>query len=132
VNYEQLPIVYNNLTSRGFTILAFPCNQFGNQEPDANSVIQQFALSKNATFPFFAKSNVNAPFCTGPSTQCLPDSTLCCPSNNGVYEYLHSLFPQPADWNFHKYLVNRQGVPVAEYASYQDPLTLVPDILAIL
>ena len=123
---------YGNFSAKGFTILAFPCNQFMNQEPDSNAVIKQFAQSKGCSFPFFAKSNVNPPPCSGDVSQCLPSSSLCCPNNNPVYQFLQSVIPGAVDWNFHKYLVGRDGVPVQSYAVDVDPLSIVPDIVKLL
>ncbi len=116
VNYQELPEVYSKYQNQGFTILAFPCNQFGNQEPLSNEAIDAFRLSKNATFPFFAKSNVNPPPCTTSTVDvCQPSSNLCCPDNNKIYQYLTSVLPGDIGWNFEKFLVGRDGVPVKRY-----------------
>jgi len=124
--------LYGNYSSKGFSILAFPCNQFFDQEPGTNAAILSFAQSKGAWFPFFAKSNVNAPWCTGDASQCTPSSSNCCPANNAVYSFLQSKIPGNVDWNFHKYLVGKDGQPVKSYPSSADPITLIPDIEALL
>ena len=125
--------MYGNYSAKGFTILAFPCNQFASQEPGTNAEILAFAQSKNATFPFFAKSNVNAPMCTGDAAQqCGAQSALCCPTNNDMYTYLTSVLPGTIGWNFEKFLVGRDGVPVSRYATGSDPITIIPDILKLL
>eukprot|EP00048_Salpingoeca_helianthica_P010157 m.145365 g.145365 ORF g.145365 m.145365 type:complete len:96 (+) comp15024_c2_seq3:294-581(+) len=87
----------------------------------------------NATFPFFAKSNVNGP-CSSPdpATACSANSTLCCPLNNGVYTYLKSVLPGTIAWNFAKFLVDRTGKPVERAAPTTTPLSLESAIRKLL
>jgi len=60
VNYQQLQELYHDLAPRGFTVLAFPCNQFGKQEPGTDQEIKEFAtLNYGAEFPLFSKVKVN-------------------------------------------------------------------------
>ena len=60
VNYTQLQALYEEFGSEQFTILAFPCNQFGKQEPGSDEEIEKFAKEKyNAGFPLFSKVKVN-------------------------------------------------------------------------
>ena len=54
-NYRQLREMYDNLHDRGLEILAFPSNQFGNQEPGTDLEIQEFCKGSGVTFPVFAK-----------------------------------------------------------------------------
>jgi glutathione peroxidase len=122
--------IYQNFSSLPFEILSFPCNQFANQEPHSNEVIQQFAHSKGAWWPFFAKSDVNGA-CTA-TDGCKPDSTDCCAANNDIYAYIKSVEPGPVLWNFQKYLVNADGIPVKKYLSAVEPLDIVPDIKKLL
>eukprot|EP00051_Salpingoeca_urceolata_P028421 m.486772 g.486772 ORF g.486772 m.486772 type:complete len:129 (-) comp24588_c0_seq1:443-829(-) len=115
----------NTFKGQPFVILAFPCNEFLHQEPKANSVIKQFALAHNYTDPLFAKSDVND-VCKGSTDQCAASSADCCPTNNGVYEFLKSKIPGKVQWNFYKYLVGKDGVPMqrfntAEYANKLQP-----------
>jgi glutathione peroxidase len=58
VHYQQLAALYKKHKASGFEVLAFPCNQFGGQEPGSNAEIKAFALEKNATFPIFDKVDV--------------------------------------------------------------------------
>ena len=90
VNYKQLVSMQAELEPKGFTVLAFPSNQFGHQEPGSNGDIKTFATSKySLNFPIFSKR------------EDLRDST--------VYQYLiKTMWTSPA-WNFCKYLVDRQG-----------------------
>eukprot|EP00052_Salpingoeca_macrocollata_P029935 m.309390 g.309390 ORF g.309390 m.309390 type:complete len:139 (-) comp23034_c1_seq1:47-463(-) len=125
MNYKGLVTLQNKYAGKAFKILAFPCNQFGSQEPDSNAAIEHFARN-NYTFtePMFAKSTVNPPQCTGNSTvQCTSASKLCCPINNPVFEYLTSV---PATsgkipWNFEKFLVGKDGIPVKRSSAISNP-----------
>jgi len=85
-NYKELVTVYNKYKSQGFEVLAFPCNQFGGQEPGSNMEIKKFAEGYGAKFPMFAKIDVN-----GPNT-------------HPFYKYLkdtHGSFPtSDIKWNF--------------------------------
>uniref|UniRef100_A0A183B9F5 Glutathione peroxidase n=1 Tax=Echinostoma caproni TaxID=27848 RepID=A0A183B9F5_9TREM len=59
-NYHQLQSLYTNFAGRGLRILAFPCNQFGGQEPGTDAEIKERILNKfNVTFDLFAKVDVN-------------------------------------------------------------------------
>ena len=83
--YAGMQNIYDTYSSKGFGILAFPCNQFGGQEPGSNSEIQTFAKTQfNAKFPILGKIDVN-----GPST-------------DPVYKFLKSTATDPvptAGWN---------------------------------
>eukprot|EP00898_Chlorokybus_atmophyticus_P006128 jgi/Chlat1/6516/Chrsp45S05997 len=131
-NYRQLAELYGKYGPQGLEVLAFPCNQFGNQEPGTNKEVEAFARARGASYPLFAKSTVNGA-CTveGPG-QCAPDSTLCCPVNDAVYKYLKGVLPGDITWNFEKFLVNASGVPVKRYEPHVAPLAIVPDIEALL
>ncbi|KAL5056971.1 hypothetical protein RYX36_028575 [Vicia faba] len=74
-NYTELSHLYENFKDRGLEVLAFPCNQFGMQEPGSNEEIKQFACTKfKAEFPIFDKVDVNGPF-TAPVYQFLKSSS---------------------------------------------------------
>jgi len=108
--------------------LLFPCNQFANQEPKANSEIKQFAekyisLTQGNIF-FFAKSNLNHVPCTySGADACTSSSKKCCTENDRVYDLLFSYplkclkcdmqtSPQsPIGWNFNKIFVDKEGRP---------------------
>jgi len=97
-----------------FTVLAFPCNEFLDQEPKSNTAIHEYATDTwNFTAPMFAKSNVNAK-CNGEAGNCGPDSKKCCPQNDKVFDYLKSVLPGKVPWNFEKYLVDKNGTPVSK------------------
>ncbi|XP_052069802.1 glutathione peroxidase 7-like [Mytilus californianus] len=92
-HYKALSKIHNHLVTTGrFSVLAFPCNQFGKQEPGTNEEIQKFAKDRyRAKFPVFGKVNVIESD-VSPAWQYLIDETGEAPS-----------------WNFFKYLVNENG-----------------------
>jgi glutathione peroxidase len=114
-------------------LLLFPCNQFLFQEPGENSVIKTFAetyLNLTAgNVKLFSKSGCNTECKTSGSDQCTPSSKRCCTANNGIYDYLKSVVPGSLSWNFNKFLVGKDGVPVApRYGDDTYAKTLEADI----
>mmetsp|Transcript_12687 Transcript_12687/g.15755 ORF Transcript_12687/g.15755 Transcript_12687/m.15755 type:complete len:109 (-) Transcript_12687:214-540(-) len=93
-----------------FCILAFPCNQFGRQEPGSNSQIQSFAQKYHAGFQLFAKVDVNGR------------------NIHPVWKTLTDALPGKIKWNFEKFLVGRDGIPVKRYPSTISPLEIEADI----
>jgi glutathione peroxidase len=93
----------------GFTVLAFPCNQFGAQEPGSNEEILEFAQSKyDVNFPMFAKIDVNG-------------NTAC-----DLYKMLKTAAPgedgnEDIPWNFTKFLVGKNGEVIARFAPQTTP-----------
>jgi len=118
--YAGLEALYQRYRDRGFTVLAFPCNQFGRQEPGENADIQQFCHDTYAiTFPLFAKIDVNGP------------------RAHPLYVFLKSQRPgvlglRAIRWNFTKFLVNRHGSVVARLGSSATPGSMEPRITALL
>ncbi|XP_059658264.1 putative glutathione peroxidase 7, chloroplastic isoform X1 [Cornus florida] len=103
----------------GFEILAFPCNQFGGQEPASNPEIKQFACTRfKAEFPIFDKVDVN-----GPSTA-------------PVYQFLKSsaggFLGDLIKWNFEKFLVDKNGKVVERYPPTTSPFQIEKDIQKLL
>lgn len=87
----------------------FPCNQFGQQEPKANSDIKTFASTyidfTQGNVVLLAKSTTNTPACAVPAAQgCMASSSQCCSSNNDVYAYLIQAEPGALPWNFDKFV----------------------------
>nr|GEX68823.1 glutathione peroxidase [Tanacetum cinerariifolium] len=114
-NYSELTQIYNKYKDQGLEILAFPCNQFGFQEPGSNSQIKDFACTRfKAEFPIFDKIDVNGPF-TAP-----------------VYQFLKSssggLLGDLVKWNFEKFLVDKNGKVVERYLPTTSPLQIENDI----
>lgn len=117
--YKDLEELYRTMNPRGFSVLGFPCNQFGKQEPGSSSDIQQFCSSKyDVTFPMFDKINVNG-------TDAHP-----------LFKHLKSekpgLLGESIKWNFTKFLVDRQGRVVARHAPTTNPKKLTEEIEALL
>jgi len=118
--YTGLEALYRKLGPRGFSVLGFPCNQFGAQEPGSEAEIGSFCdTSYGVTFPLFAKIEVN-----GPDT-------------HPLYQHLKSEKPgllgtQAIKWNFTKFLVDRQGNVVKRYAPNDKPEDIEADIVALL
>mmetsp|Transcript_15151 Transcript_15151/g.22328 ORF Transcript_15151/g.22328 Transcript_15151/m.22328 type:complete len:128 (+) Transcript_15151:230-613(+) len=92
-NYSQLVQLHDEYTSQGLDILAFPCNQFGAQEPGTNEEILQFAAKYGADskFHWFEKGDVN-----GEKTR-------------EVYSFLKGKIPADIRWNFATFLVDHEG-----------------------
>ncbi|HKN86300.1 MAG TPA: glutathione peroxidase [Nitrospiraceae bacterium] len=98
--YADLQTMYERYRSKGFEILAFPANNFGQQEPGTNEEIKGFCLTKySLTFPLFSKISVKGN------------------DKHPLYRYLteESPFPGEVEWNFQKYLVDSNGTVVARY-----------------
>lgn len=118
-NYTELSQVYEKYKPQGFEILAFPCNQFGGQEPGSNPEIKNFACTRfKAEFPIFDKVDVN-----GPSTA-------------PVYQFLKSsaggFLGDLIKWNFEKFLVDKNGKVVERYQPTTSPLQIEKDIQKLL
>ncbi|KAL8139974.1 hypothetical protein V2J09_005995 [Rumex salicifolius] len=118
-NYKELSQLYDKYKSKGFEILAFPCNQFGFQEPGSNQEIKNFACTRfKAEFPIFDKVDVNGPF-TAP-----------------IYQFLKSssggFLGDIIKWNFEKFLVDKNGKVVERYPPTTSPLQIEKDIQKLL
>lgn len=118
--YEGLEALYRKYKDRGFEILAFPCNQFGHQEPgDADEIASFCSLTYDVTFPVFAKIDVNGP------------------KADPLYDYIKGIKPgvlgtKGIKWNFTKFLVNREGAVVARFAPRVKPEELDGEIEQLL
>ena len=118
--YHELQALYDEFHSQGLEILGFPCNQFGGQEPGNAEQIQVFCNTKfGVTFPMFQKIDVNG-LHTHP-----------------LFEYLKSAAPgllgtEAIKWNFTKFLIDRNGLPVKRYASTTSPKDIKEDIKKLL
>jgi glutathione peroxidase len=117
--YKGLETLQQTLAPRGFSVLGFPCNQFGSQEPGDASQIEQFCTTNYAiTFPMFAKIDVNGN------------------DAHPLYQYLKKaksgLLGSSIKWNFTKFLVDRTGKVVARHAPTTKPEGLVKEIEGLL
>jgi len=125
--------VYNKYKTQGFAVLDFPSNTF-NQESYTNQELKTYAATNNFTYPFFAKTNVNGDCASsGPANlQCGPLSGACCPENSKIYSYLKSVLPGDIVWNYAKFLVGKNGIPIKRYLPITGPPSIVSDIEACL
>jgi glutathione peroxidase len=117
--YKGLQELHAGLSSRGFAVLGFPCNQFGAQEPgDARQIATFCETNYAVTFPMFAKIDVNGS------------------GAHPLYEHLKreksGLLGPAIKWNFTKFLVDRAGKVVARHAPTARPEGLKKDIEALL
>ena len=118
--YSGLQKLYEKYEGNKFKILAFPCNQFGGQEPGNEEEIQSFCdLNYQTSFPLFSKIDVNGA------------------SSHPLFTHLKTQAPgllgsQRIKWNFTKFLVNQQGEVVKRYAPSTKPEAIASDIEALL
>ena len=118
--YAGLETLYKRYRDLGFTILGFPCDQFGHQEPGSEAEIQSFcSLTYDVTFPLFAKIEVN-----GSET-------------HPLYAHLKKARPgifgsEAIKWNFTKFLVNREGEVLKRYAPSDTPDKIEDDLKEIM
>jgi glutathione peroxidase len=118
--YKGLEMLHRQYKSQGFSVLGFPCNQFGSQEPGSSTDIKNFCESSyEVTFPLFSKIDVNG--------------------NNAhpLYKFLESekrgfLGTKRIKWNFTKFLVNRKGEPIKRYPPQAKPESISQDIEQLL
>lgn len=101
--------MYDKYKSNGFVVLGFPCNQFGKQEPGSNEDILKFVSKYKVTFPIFSKVKVNGS------------------EANAVFKFLTKRLPgyfwSFIKWNFTKFLVSRQGVPISRFGPQKNPFS---------
>lgn len=118
--YKDLQELFEKHKADGLSILGFPCNQFGSQEPGNETQIAEFcSTTYNVTFPIFAKVDVNGS------------------DAHPLYEYLKTRRPgllgsKAIKWNFTKFLVSRAGLALARYSPSTNPERLENEIVAAL
>ena len=118
--YDGLEALHRDYADRGFEVLAFPCNQFGGQEPgDAAEIANFCTLTYDVTFPVFAKIDVNGA------------------GADPLFERLKSDAPgvlgsKAIKWNFTKFLIGRDGAVRDRYAPTTKPEDIRKDIEKLL
>ncbi|MEN9717971.1 MAG: hypothetical protein RIQ99_849 [Pseudomonadota bacterium] len=118
--YDGLEALWRKYRERGFEVIAFPCNQFGHQEPGNADEIAQFCkVNFGLSFPLMGKIDVNG-------DQAPP-----------LYDWLKASAPgvlgtKRIKWNFTKFLIGRDGTVVRRYAPTAKPAALDQDIAALL
>ncbi|RCL41670.1 MAG: glutathione peroxidase [Gammaproteobacteria bacterium] len=114
--YEGLENLQKKYEEKGFSVLAFPCNQFGNQEPGNNNEIQEFcSLNFQTSFPVMSKIDVNGE------------------NADPLFNYLKSekkglLGSKGIKWNFTKFLVDQNGEVIKRYSPNTEPKDIAQDI----
>ena len=117
--YEGLQTLHENYKERGLSVIAVPCNQFGSQEPGADTEIQKFCQRNYAvSFDVMAKTDVNGE------------------DQSDLFQYLKGaaggLLTDKIKWNFTKFLVDREGHVVSRHPSITKPSALGADIERLL
>ena len=133
--YSGLQKLYEKYKDKGFCILAFPSNDFGRQEPEDNKEIEKFCVKNyGVSFNLFSKLRVLGPQ-KSPLYQYLQECELTPVAQSGIKTFLLALVTQlllrirgdvapnahEVRWNFHKFLLDRKGYPVARYSSEIEP-----------
>lgn len=114
--YAELQQIYNQYKDNGFSVLGFPCNQFGSQEPGSEDKISEFcSINYGVNFPMFAKVEVNGE------------------NAHPLFQYLKEEAPgelesKAIEWNFTKFLIDRNGQVVGRYAPNVSPTDISSDI----
>lgn len=102
--YKGLEALYARYRDRGFVVLGFPSNDFGGQEPgNAKQIAELCYNTYGVQFPMFGKTAVSSP------------------QANPLHAALIRATGQAPQWNFHKYLIDRTGKPIASYSSQTTP-----------
>ncbi len=118
--YDGLEALWKQYGERGFEVLAFPCNQFGGQEPGTADQIEEFCkVNFGLSFPLMAKVEVNGP------------------NETPLYSWLKSEAPgvmgtKSIKWNFTKFLIDRDGKVVRRYGPTDKPQSIAKDIEKLL
>ncbi|PCI72365.1 MAG: glutathione peroxidase [Gammaproteobacteria bacterium] len=118
--YEGLEKLQKDYAEKGFSVLGFPCNQFGGQEPGDGEAIQTFCdLTYQTSFPLFEKVEVNG------------DNTT------PIYDFMKSEAPgilgsKGVKWNFTKFLINKKGEVVKRFAPKDKPSAISQHIESLL
>ncbi len=133
--YSGLQKIYEKYRDQGFCILAFPCNDFGRQEPAEDKEIEKFCVNNfGISFNLFSKVRVLGPK-QSPLYRYLQESDLVAVGKAGIktmiMQFLTGILlkirgdvvPKSNDvrWNFHKFLIDKEGFPVARYSSEIEP-----------
>lgn len=109
--FDGLQKLYEKYSGKGFTVLGFPCNQFGNQDPGNDEEIKSFCtLNYGVTFPLFSKIEVNGK------------------NEHALYKFMKSkssgFFSKNIKWNFTKFLIDKEGNVIKRFAPSTKPKEL--------
>ncbi len=118
--YKGLEALHRKYEAKGLTVMGFPCDQFGHQEPGDEAEIKNFcSLNYDVRFPLFAKVEVNGK------------------GAHPLFQYLKKeakgiLGSEAIKWNFTKFLIDREGRVVRRYAPTDTPESIERDVVALL
>jgi glutathione peroxidase len=137
--YEGLEALYRTNRAAGLSIVGFPCNQFGGQEPGMDEEIQQFCSTNyDVTFPVMAKVDVNGP----QADPLFVHLRRSAPGDFGpdagrLYDHISSTRPEALGtdqikWNFTKFLIDRDGTVVRRFEPNVEPADIQPELAAVL
>ena len=118
--YKDLQQMYLDFNNKGLEVLAFPCNQFGSQEPGSLKEIQNFCTERySVTFPIFSKIDVNGD------------------NEHKIYAYLKKRAPgvlgtTKIKWNFTKFLIDYKNISVKRYAPQTPVIEIRKDLVEII
>ena len=139
--YEALENLYKKYADKGFVILDFPCNQFGQQAPGSDEEIVSFCqLKYNVSFPQFSKIEVNgeneSPVFTYLKEQAPTEeyNGLGAKATGAMLKKISKTYNKESDirWNFTKFLVDREGNVVGRFAPTTKPEDIEAEILKLL
>ena len=103
-HYAGMQKLQNETAEQGFSVVGFPCNQFGAQEPGSADEIAEFcATNYGVTFPVTEKIDVNGG------------------DQHAIYAWLQEKFPGDIEWNFEKFLIDRSGNVIKRYPPATTP-----------
>ena len=120
-DYVYINQLYKDNYDKGFRILAFPCNQFGRQEPRSNEEIKKFIReTKSVDFDLGAKIDVIGD-CASPLFKFL-----------STHKNTRGLLTKEVKWNFTKFLIDRKGVPRKRFHHEMHPFNMLADIEKLL
>jgi glutathione peroxidase len=107
--YTKLEALHEEYAARGFTVIGFPCNQFGGQEPGSEEEIAEFCSSTyGVTFPMTEKIEVN-----GTRRHPIYEELTLIPTAGGT--------PGDIGWNFEKFVIDAEGTTVARFSPRTEP-----------
>lgn len=117
-NYQQLNDLYSKYKDQGLRILGFPCSQFMNQEPGCSVDIKEFIKKNKVEWDVFEKINVNG-------NDAAP-----------LYQFLKAkqggFLMNAIKWNFTKFLINKEGIPVSRHSPSTEPKDIETQIAALI
>ncbi len=117
-NYDQLGKMLERNYDRGLRVVLFPCNQFASQESGSREQINELVCSRNPRFDLYDKIDVNGS------------------KAHPLYQYLkstcHGFITNTVKWNFTKFLVDKNGVPVKRFGPNEDPDTFADKVEELL